>query len=289
MLTRQKVLLTILETAGRSVGRIELMKWCFLLRHESCSRGGSAFYDFVPDRLGPFSFGLYQEIGKLRDWSYIVDSGEQAWRYNPAIAPPGSGIGLALEREVRGIVSRFSHLSSDQLLDYVYERHPQYTVNSVRCQLATRHRADAAVYTAGYEGISIDRFFNLLVKAGIARLIDVRSNPVSRRYGFHKSTLDRLATSLGIDYIHLPELGIRSEQRRLHPADGGRDSLFADYEATTLIEESDTLTRLAGLVREDASVLVCMEADPRCCHRGRLAHPISAMTGLPIVHLRAEP
>ncbi len=287
MLTRQKVLLQILAAAGRPVQRVELMKWCFLLRHESDSCGGNTFYDFVPYRFGPFSFGLYQEIGKLRDQNYVLDSPEQTWQHNPDLATPGSETSPALGRDVSGIISRFSHFSSDRLLDYVYERHPHFTVNSERKRLAPRPKADLAIYTAGYEGVSIDSFLNMLVERGVSRLIDVRNNPISRRYGFHKSTLCRLAASLGIDYAHIPELGIGSEQRRLHSAEGGREVLFADYESTTLAEETGALTFLAGLVQEQPSALICMEAEPECCHRGRLAVVVSAMTGLPIVHLRA--
>jgi hypothetical protein len=29
-----------------------------------------------------------------------------------------------------------------------------------------------------------------------------------------------------------------------------------------------------------------MEAEPSCCHRSRLANPVSELTGLPIIHLR---
>jgi len=58
MLTRQKTLLSLLDVAVRPVQRMELTKWCFLLRQESTSAGGSAFYDFVPYRFGPFSDNL---------------------------------------------------------------------------------------------------------------------------------------------------------------------------------------------------------------------------------------
>ena len=72
MLTRQKVLLLMLKYAGRPVQRVELMKWCFLLRHQSETGGGSSFYDFVPYKYGPFSFALYQEIEKLQSPSAMA-------------------------------------------------------------------------------------------------------------------------------------------------------------------------------------------------------------------------
>ena len=67
---------------------------------------------------------------------------------------------------------------------------PWYSVNSelphFRSDEAEQRTAPAlaAVYTAGYEGNSIDRFLDRLMKRGIYSIIDVRSNPISRKYGF---------------------------------------------------------------------------------------------------------
>ena len=170
-------------------------------------------------------------------------------------------------------MKNFGRLSSDDLLDYVYQRHPAFTVNSERRKLAPRPKAEVAVYTAGYEGVSIDGFLNLLVESGIERLIDVRSNPIARRYGFHKSTLKRLVNKLGIEYCHFAELGIQSQVRRLFPADGDRGIMFDEYEVTTLTNEAAAVKAVSELVSRRPSVLVCLEADPLRCHRSRLANP----------------
>ncbi len=285
MLNRQKILLLMLKHAGRPVQRVELMKWCFLLRHESETKGGSSFYDFVSYKVGPFSFALYQEIEKLESMSYVLAYGDQAWEFNPALASATAGVGSAVEREVTKVVRDFGRLSSNDLLDYVYQRHPAFTVNSERQKLAPRPKTEVAVYTAGYEGTSIDGFLNLLVECGIERLVDVRNNPTSRRYGFHKSTLNRLVNRLGIEYRHFAELGIQSEVRQLFPADGDREIMFGTYEVTTLTKEAAAVSAVSELVRERPSVLVCMEANPLHCHRSRLAKPVSELTGLPIIHL----
>ncbi len=286
MLTRQKILLLMLKFAGRPVGRVELMKWCFLLRHESETKGGNAFYDFVPYKLGPFSFALYQEIEKLQSISYVLSQGGHAWKLNLELSSAASGVSPAVEREVRAVVKDFGRLTNDDLLDYVYQRHPAFTVNSERKKLASRPKAEVAVYTAGYESLSVDGFLNLLISNGIERLIDVRSNPTARRYGFHKSTLNRLSNRLEIEYQHFAELGIQSEIRQLFPADGDRGVMFDEYEVTTLTREAAAVRDVAKLVSDRPSVLVCMEAEPSCCHRSRLANPISELTGLPIIHLR---
>ena len=286
MLTRQKVLLQFLEFADRSVQQIELMKWCFLLRHQSPSKGGSAFYDFVPYQRGPFSFTLYQEIHKLEDLNYIDNDGPYAWRLNPELATSLPPIDASVRREVERLFRNFADYTTADLIDYVYSKYPYYTVNSELQRLAERPVAEPAVYTAGYEGISIDAFLNMLVANGIRRLVDVRNNPIARRYGFHKSTLGRLTDRLGIEYIHVPELGIGSEKRQNLADDDDRKSLFSQYERTTLVEEKSAIKRVSDLMQQSASVLVCMEAEPSCCHRSYLAKPVSKITGLPIVHLR---
>lgn len=288
MLKRQRVLLRLLQQAERkTVTRIELTKWCFLLREETPSCGGSAFYDFVPYQYGPFSFSIYQELEKLVAQSYIETPDDQTLRLTK-LGSAEATVPADVSRDVNRITRRFADYSTRKLLDYVYESYPSFTVNSVRKQLAKRPKTDVQVYTAGYEGCSVDKFLSLLVDSGIERLIDVRINPIARRYGFHKSTLNRLCGKLDIEYVHVPELGIRSDKRQELDTQADYDALFKDYEHTTLKKETAAIEKVAGLVQERPSVLVCMEAEPCQCHRLRLANSVASQTGLEIVNLRAQ-
>jgi hypothetical protein len=280
MLTRQKILLLMLRIAGRPVQRTELMKWCFLLRHESKSQEGGSFYDFIPHRSGPFSFVLDQELRKLHEHGFINEVGEQTWGLDPELGGAEAGLSATIEEEIRSVLPTFFGRSLDRSGEPADREGPGPIAQA---------RADLAVYTAGYEGLSVDRFLDLLIRSGIERIIDVRNNPTSRRYGFHKSTLSRLAGSLAVEYVHFPSLGIRSEKRRSLPSDGDRAALFDDYERTTLESEVLDQGRISDLMRERPSVLVCMEADPVCCHRSRLATRIAGVTGLPVHHLRPWP
>jgi hypothetical protein len=83
MLNRQKFLILLLKLADRPVSRTALTKWCFLLRTEGETSGGSAFYDFVPYLYGPFSFALYQEAEKLVAQNYFHDDDANHWSLNP--------------------------------------------------------------------------------------------------------------------------------------------------------------------------------------------------------------
>jgi uncharacterized protein (DUF488 family) len=283
MLNRQKTLLEFLRVADRSVLRTELTKWSFLLRHEYGSNGGNAFYDFVPYQLGPFSFSLYQEIGKLEDHGYVVKDGECGWRLTNRVTfqSPSDPV----KQDVRRIINRVGNWDTEKLLDYVYDEYPRYTVNSERKKLASRIKAEPAVFTAGYEGLSVDAFLNVLVENGVQRLIDVRHNPIARRYGFHRSTLQRLTGRLEIDYVHVPELGIQSSLRQNLDTMHDRTVLFDQYEETTLSANDVALRHVATLMQEKASVLVCMEAEAVCCHRSRVAATIAMRTSLPIINL----
>ena len=94
-------------------------------------------------------------------------------------------------------------------------------------------------FTIGYEGSSFEGYLNRLIKHNVKILIDVRRNPLSRKYGFSKKTLSDTVRKLGIEIVHIPELGITSEKRReLHTQDD-YDRLFESYEKQDLEEEQD--------------------------------------------------
>ena len=283
MLNRQKTLLQLVRLAGGKIDHLVLTKWAFLLRQETESRGGESFYDFVPYQYGPFSFGLFQEAEKLVSFGYLKELGDSTWALGEISAPPMES---RLQQDLVRISERFCKTSVDDLLDYVYEKYPYYTINSKRKRLAERRVAPLAVYTAGYEGKNVDAFLNGLTQTGIAHLIDVRMNPIARRYGFHRSTLTRLCGWLGIQYSHVPSLGIASELRQQLDSAEAYRSLFRQYEKTTLKTERAAIDTVSAWVVKSPSVLVCMEAEPSCCHRARLAEPVSEDTGLPVIHLK---
>lgn len=147
---------------------------------------------------------------------------------------------------------------------------------------------DLAIYTLGYEGLSIDEFFGLLTENGILHLIDVRRDPVSRRYGFHKKTLSNLCEGYGIEYTHLPELGIESKYRRDLKTEADRRALLSRYETETISREKEAVADISRLMSKRPCVLVCVESDPNRCHRSILARAVAKIGGLPIRHLGAE-
>lgn len=286
MLNRQKAVLLLLQQAGRAVSSIQLMKWSFLLANETPSHGGTTFYDFVPYQYGPYSFTLEQEQGALMRNGLLEIIEEGQVRLTPAGQQTELKLTGDVPQDIRYITNTYGDRSSQALINLVYQKYPWYTINS---QLSGQPRTtppivDCAIYTMGYEGLTADAFLNRMLEAGIRRIIDVRNNPVSRRYGFHKSTLTRLAKLLGLEYVHVPELGIPSAERSQLESFAQYQDLFCAYE-TALPQVLEQQRTVARLLEEKPSVLVCMEADPHFCHRSVLAQSLTQIVHLPIKHL----
>lgn len=287
MLNRQKIILQLLKEAGGSATRLQLVKWAFLLTKETSSAGGSAFYKFVPYYYGPFSFSLSREMDDLLQDGMLQGQEGNGWKLTEAGAQYKSSLEDSILQGVSFIINRYGKMTVGELIDSIYERYPWFTVNSKNVEKRRQARpcAKPAVYTIGYEGLPLDGFLNALIQHGIQCLVDVRNNPISRRYGFHKSTLSHLCEKLGIEYRHIPELGIPASQREnLHTADD-YEHLFIQYRRNTLSKQTLSLKRASELLASKPSALLCMEANPASCHRSHLALELSKYSGLPVQHL----
>lgn len=285
---RHKILLEVLLEAPRVPTRTELMKWIFLIKQETELRDDPSFYEFVPYKYGPFSFTIYRDIDELSRFGYL--NGDQL-RLKTALLPAArenvDSLSEGIRQSVRNILALYASLPQPRLVRQIYEKYPWFASKSQLQAKAptTNPKRRPAVFTAGYEGESIEAFFQKLLKAGIERVVDVRNNPVSRKYGFSKTTMDRLGKNLDLDYVHLPALGIPPSYRRsLNTFDDYQD-LMGHYERSFLPNAREAKAQAVGLLRDRPSALVCFEADVRCCHRGRLANALSTETGLEVVHL----
>ena len=288
---RQKVLLGLLQGARKELTRLELMKMLFLLKAESCLSAEAFFYDFVPYQYGPFSFAAYHDLRTLARLDY-VDFSDESRRTIPVLCPERAREAFeSLPARIRAAVSdtldEYGMLSQESLVDAVYRRHPWFASRSRRCgaQGAKPANPPDRIHTAGYEGESIDAFLQKLLKNAVERLIDVRSNPLSRKYGFSKGSLAQLCAKVGIEYIHVPEAGIPSAYRTALRSYEDYQALLRRYERVTLKEIAAIREELAKLVRERLSALVCFEADVSCCHRSVLANALSMETGIGVHHL----
>lgn len=125
------------------------------------------------------------------------------------------------------------------------------------------------MFTIGYEGISFESYINKLLQANVKLLCDVRKNPYSRKLGFSINSLSVILPKIGIDYIHLPELGIVSEKRKGLSANRDYAELFNDYRsALPNSDKKQSLETIIELLNEHKRIaLTCFEHKPSECHR----------------------
>ena len=145
----------------------------------------------------------------------------------------------------------------------------------------------AAVFTVGYERATPPSLLEVLRAAGVRRVVDVRALANSRRPGFAKRALSATLEEAGIGYAHLPALGTPPEGREAVRAGRPEDMkrIFARRLAGT--EAQAALADLTERARREPVCLLCLEADPRNCHRALVAEAVAerAAGGLAVTHL----
>ncbi len=107
-------------------------------------------------------------------------------------------------------------------------------------------KSEEHFFTIGYEGRKIEDYIKSLLTHGVKVLIDVRRNPISRKKGFSKNSLAGFLRNELIDYIHMPELGISSDQRKNIKTDDDYKKLFIHYKKNELAENKTSWPFVGG-------------------------------------------
>lgn len=272
---RQRRLLALLDALGGRARNLDFQKLLFLYCQESDAAGA---YEFVPYKYGAFSFTSYADRRKLVERGLLSDD-EHHWH----LTPEGKRVvGGTQDMMLSAFARRHRELRGDVLVAETYRRFPYYATRSEIAERVLRGDAQALeriaaarsslsklspLSTIGYEGRTLESYLNALLRAGVTLLCDVRRNPISRKYGFSKSTLAKGCEGVGIRYEHLPELGIASEQRRSLETQADYDALFAEYERDYLPGQSEALAKIAEWAASERVALTCYERLPEQCHR----------------------
>jgi hypothetical protein len=281
---RQKTLLGLLSAFDGHLPRLDFQKYLFLYTKEFEVEPS---FEFVPYRFGGFSFQSYADKRRLVEIRALEDSDD--WRLR---SEADSTDDLFGNDSFSRFYVKYSHLKGDSLVRDIYRRYPFYAINS---EIASRlmnkkeletisskrpNENEPCLFTIGYEGSSFEGYINRLIKNNVKTLVDVRRNPLSRKYGFSKKTLSETITKLGIEYIHIPELGIASDKRRNLNSQAAYDRLFISYEKNELKENCAALHHLNEIVKDRKRVAItCFEANVCMCHRGSVAKALSQLPG----------
>jgi len=271
MYNRRKILLELLKNFGGELNRTKLFKLLFLLSQKQ----DVPSYNFVPYKYGCYSFLAEQDISVLKKYGYLEDSERVKLNLKKeSISVDDESLNL-----IKNVKFDFGKLSTDEIINYVYNKYPFYALNSmIREKHIPESKVDEykddgkkVVYSIGYEGKDIDMYLNQLVKHNVKLLCDVRKNPLSMKYGFSKNQLKGYCEKLGIEYLHFPEFGIESAKRKNLNEAEDYVKLFAGYVRDTLpLRNLDIENLLSVISAYNKVAFTCFEADYKSCHRSQL-------------------
>ncbi len=271
LFNRQKVLLNSIEALNEKNinSRRAIVKSQFLLKEEHNIDAKMPFYHFFAYKQGPFSYLCFDDLRKLRDNNLIDDQETTITTDGKQVL---NEVGREHNKTIKTMLDTFPN--EKKITDYVYEKYPEYTVKSELIE-QNPQKSSHGFFTIGYEGKDIDQFLNALVSNRIDLLIDVRRNPFSMNFVYIKDTLRKKLKDADIDYLHIPELGIESEERKNLNTKADYDKLFAKYRQTLPLKEV-YIRRIIELGTIKKIVLLCFEADCDFCHRGEVAKVIKS-------------
>jgi Protein of unknown function, DUF488 len=287
LLTRQKILLTLLESFGGKLLATDFQKYLFLFT-QLCEKEKS--FDFVPYRFGCFSFQSMADKKKLIEKGYLKDTTE--WELQGTEEITAFSLDSGVKKKLGDFSLKFKNLKGKALIQHIYKKYPYYAIRSeiakenlsaedfaiVENMKPVRRRSPLFA-TIGYEGSSIESYINTLIQNDIRVLVDVRKNPISRKYGFSKNTLSSLLGKLGIEYQHIPALGIESTERQHLTTQSDYDLLFSRYEKTVLKSETNALNELYSIYLDKKRIAItCFEKEHCQCHRSRVANSIQSIS-----------
>ncbi|NDJ60224.1 MAG: DUF488 domain-containing protein, partial [Chloroflexi bacterium] len=190
---------------------------------------------------------------------------------------------MFVRQDLLRLAEAVGKLRGDALVRKTYLEYPFYATRSEAApqmlsasefeQVLAHKNTDSSprLFTIGYEGISIDAYLSRLIAHNVKLLVDVRNNPISRKFGFSKNQLALFTQTSQIAYVHLPELGIPSTMRKNLKGTQAHQNLFNHYANEMLPKQSETLARLESLIDEHQRVaLTCFEASHQSCHRSKI-------------------
>ncbi len=285
MFYRRKVIIALLQSFGGELEKIRLQKLLFLFSMKQ----EKPEYEFIPYKYGCYSYSANADLTAMVRKDILSETAanfktKDYADYSKTLKP-------ADQRILSQVKILYGKMDSNALMKHTYINYPFYAINSLKAEsildretfLKVRNARPAdmekMLFTIGYEGISLEAYLNKLLHFNIAVLVDVRSNPLSMKYGFSKSQLNRFCENLGIKYVHFPDVGIHSDQRQELHTQSDYDRLFEDYK-TALPRTISSQEAILKLIEQYGRIaLTCFEANICQCHRKHLAEAIQTLPG----------
>jgi uncharacterized protein (DUF488 family) len=286
MFYRRKIVLALLQLFDYELEKVRLQKLLFLFTQ----RQQIGVYDFVPFKYGCYSFSANADLTAMANKGILIESeshfkSNEKADYFTVLKDPDKKI-------LQEIKILYGRMNTDTLMKHTYINFPYWATKSIKAEsILTAEElkkvneskpkgTKTILFTIGYEGISLEEYLNRLLKNDVKVLVDVRNNPLSMKYGFSKSLLKRNCESLGIQYMHFPEVGIQSEHRQELNIQSDYDKLFERYRSDILSKMLTTQNTILDILKQHKRIaLTCFEANIYQCHRKHLAEALKSLPG----------
>ena len=286
MYYRRKYLLALIQEFGGALNNLSLQKLLFLATRKQEKKA----FDFVPYKYGCFSFQANQDLLTMVKLG-LINKNNHRWECTDEV---DYKIQLKEEDKVTLIWlnNTYKKFKSKDLIKETYLNYPFFAIKSKITEMVLtseelekviaqkRIIKEAMFFTIGYEGVSLEKYLNKLIINDVKLLVDVRKNSFSMKYGFSKNQLQNACESIGINFIHLPQLGIESQERKELNSLNDYKNLFDTYKKTTLKSNKEYLLQLKKLAEKYNRVAItCFEKEVCMCHRGVIAKEIQKLKG----------
>ncbi len=281
MYYRRKILLALLDQFGGKLDKISLQKLLFLFVRQQDKKS----FHFVPHRFGCYSFQANADLKTLTKYSKVKET-EKDWEIKDE-----KDYYLELNTKdkaaLRYIKSQYSDFNCNELIELTYKNYPFFAINSTiadrflaeeelkKIESQRVRKTETILFTIGYEGITLEQYINKLIVNDVKVLCDVRKNPMSMKFGFNKSQLMKACQGVGIEYKHIPSVGIENDKRQELKTQADYDKLFVYYKESILPEKTTEQKELLELlISKKRIALTCFEANICQCHRKHLAEAL---------------
>jgi len=288
MYYRRKILLALLEAFDNKLDKISLQKLLMLVSKQQLKPD----FHFVPYKYGCYSFQATADLQTMAKYYQV------ALQCNDWVKTDAEHYLVTLKEHdrqaIRYVKQMYGNKTNKELIRTTYLKYPQLAINSVvakelltpeeyRKVSETRPQSSRTIlFTIGYEGVSLEEYINKLIANDVKVLCDVRKNSYSMKFGFSKSQLQAACNGVGIEFVHIPQLGIDSDKRQELNTQSDYDKLFSQYRTDVLTHTQAYQDKLMDLLTKHKRIaLTCFEANIFQCHRSHLAdvivkHPLFA-------------
>jgi uncharacterized protein YwgA len=286
MFYRRKIILALFEIFDGRLEKLRLQKLLFLFTQ----RQVTAEYEFIPYKLGCYSYSASADVTTMIEKGLLSEDTIGLIKQDKA-----NYLKVLKEADRKALYEvkkLYGTMDGTALMMHTYINYPYFAINSIKAsdilndeEIAkirkARPKSDRTIlFTIGYEGISLEEYLNRLIRHDVRVLVDVRRNPLSMKYGFSKSLLKRFCESVGIEYLHFPEVGIESDKRQELNTQQDYDKLFKVYKGTNLKRTLETQKEIFSVLSKHSRIaLTCFESNICQCHRKPLSESIKALSG----------